>query len=148
MKVILTKDQPNLGKKGSIIEVKDGFFFNFLKPNNLAMIANEANLKNLQKILEEKEKQREENLEKIIKLKDLIESKKMEFFLNMKDNKIFGSVNKIDLINCLKNEYNIKIGKNDFLNFSHFNTLGDHTVIIKLPQNIKATLTFEIKHEN
>ncbi|WP_266353543.1 50S ribosomal protein L9 [Gottschalkia acidurici] len=47
MKVILLKDVKGLGKKGDVVNSKDGYARNFLFPRNLAEEANTANLKEL-----------------------------------------------------------------------------------------------------
>jgi len=39
MRVLWTQDVRNLGKKGDIKEVKDGYALNFLVPRNLAKVA-------------------------------------------------------------------------------------------------------------
>jgi len=43
MKVILKKDHSELGKRGEVVSVKDGYAMNFLIPNHIAMKANESN---------------------------------------------------------------------------------------------------------
>ena len=48
MKVILREDVYNLGKSGEVVDVKDGYARNFLMPRNLAMLANEANVRQLE----------------------------------------------------------------------------------------------------
>ena len=48
MKVILLEDVKNVGKKGQIINAKDGYARNFLFPKNMAIEATEVNLKNLE----------------------------------------------------------------------------------------------------
>ena len=45
MKVILTDDVKNLGHRGSIVTVADGYARNFLLPRSKALRANNANLK-------------------------------------------------------------------------------------------------------
>ena len=43
MKVILQQDVKNVGKKGDIVEVSEGYGRNFLLPKKIAIIANAAN---------------------------------------------------------------------------------------------------------
>ena len=47
MKVILTKDMDNLGKAGSLVEVKRGYGRNYLIPNEMAMLATAKNVRQL-----------------------------------------------------------------------------------------------------
>ena len=60
MKVILLKDAVKIGQRGDVIDVKDGFFRNYLLPNNLAEIATADKIKKhehrLVQKLEEKNK--------------------------------------------------------------------------------------------
>ena len=44
MKVILQADVKNIGKKGEIVEVADGYGRNFLLPKKLALPANTENV--------------------------------------------------------------------------------------------------------
>ena len=44
MKVILQADVKNIGKKGEIVEVADGYGRNFLLPKKLALPANSENV--------------------------------------------------------------------------------------------------------
>jgi large subunit ribosomal protein L9 len=55
MKVILLEDVKNVGKKGTIINAKDGYARNFLFPKNLAIEATPTNLKNLENAQKQKE---------------------------------------------------------------------------------------------
>ncbi len=44
MKVVLLKDDKNLGKKGTVVEVKEGFGRNFLVPNGIATPATDESI--------------------------------------------------------------------------------------------------------
>ena len=44
MKVILQQDVKNLGKKGDVVEVSEGYGRNFLLPRKAAVLANAENL--------------------------------------------------------------------------------------------------------
>ena len=48
MKLILREDVYNLGKSGEVVSVKDGYARNYLLPRNLAMLANAANVRQLE----------------------------------------------------------------------------------------------------
>ena len=48
MKVILREDVPNVGRSGELVNVKPGFGRNYLLPRKLAVLANEANVKQLE----------------------------------------------------------------------------------------------------
>jgi large subunit ribosomal protein L9 len=48
MKLILREDVPNLGKSGELVNVKPGYGRNYLLPRKLAVLANEANVKQLE----------------------------------------------------------------------------------------------------
>ena len=61
--VILLKDVPQLGQKGAIKEVKDGYFRNFLMPRRLAELATPARIAGLRAI-EDKQKDEKNKLEK------------------------------------------------------------------------------------
>src|SRR5690606_15092587 len=45
MKVILKQDVDNLGLKGEVVEVKDGYGRNFLIPRGLALVATKSTVK-------------------------------------------------------------------------------------------------------
>ena len=64
MKVILTTNIKKLGKIGELVSVKDGYAWNYLLPNKMALRENKKNLEYYEKIKEEI-KQKEE-----LKLKD------------------------------------------------------------------------------
>jgi large subunit ribosomal protein L9 len=48
MKVILREDVEKLGHSGELVEVRNGYGRNYLLPRNLAMLASEKNLKQLE----------------------------------------------------------------------------------------------------
>ena len=64
MQVVLTKDIPSVGHKGELVNVKSGYFRNFLAPRAKAI---RVTPKLMQQLLEQRkqmEKRREEMLEK------------------------------------------------------------------------------------
>ena len=56
MKVILIADVKNVGKKGDVVDVSEGYATNFLIKKHLAILQNKANLNDLNKKKEEEKK--------------------------------------------------------------------------------------------
>ena len=124
MKVILKEDVQNLGQQGDVVEVKAGYARNYLMPKRLAILFTEQQ----QKSIEEAQKV---ELRKLEREKDQIDSvlkdiKALSLSLKMKseeDNKLFGSVTKLDIVNLLE-ENGVKIDKKYIDLASPIKTLG------------------------
>ena len=63
MKVILTRDHEKLGNTGDVINVKDGFAKNFLIPNDIAIIANKGNIRQMEIVKKSLLKKEAKNIE-------------------------------------------------------------------------------------
>ena len=144
MKIALLKDVSNLGKRGDVKDVKNGYGRNFLIKNKLAELftpqvekrlaaerLNEektmANLKNQALILKEKI----ENLKLVLKTK-IGESEQ-----------VFGSITPIKIKTELKKN-GVKLEKNQILS-KPIKTLGEHKIKIKLSSGIEAELKIIIE---
>jgi len=144
MKIALLKDVPNLGKRGDIKDVSDGYGRNFLIKNKLAEILTPQIAKRLETEKNKQEKIAAELKKSAANLKERIE--KIKLILKAKigeSGKIFGSVTPADLLDELKKN-NIKIEKNQILS-KPLKTLGEHKIKIKLPQGMEAELQLVIE---
>ena len=148
MKVILLKDVKNLGKKGDLVNSKDGYARNFLIPRKVAIEANEENLKNWeeeQKRLEEEEKERVAHFTEIKKKLD-----KSKIVLTAKageSDKLFGAITSNDIRAAIKEQLKIEIDKKKIDLKENIKTAGKHKVPIKLYTDINTELAVEIKAE-
>lgn len=148
MKVILLKDVKNLGKKGDLVNSKDGYARNFLIPRKVAIEANEENLKNWeeeQKRLEEEEKERVAHFTEVKKELD-----KAKIVLTAKageSDKLFGAITSNDIRAAIKDQLKIDIDKKKIDLKENIKTAGNHKVPIKLYTDINTELEVEIKAE-
>lgn len=144
MKVVFLKDVPDLGKKGDIKDVKDGYGRNFLIRNKLADILTPQMARKL-----EIEKEREAKIAITLKnqtlaLKEKIEKLKLVFKTKTGESgRVFGSVTPAKILAELKKN-GIKLEKDQVLS-KPIKTLGENKIKIKLPQGIEAELNIIIE---
>jgi large subunit ribosomal protein L9 len=147
MKVILLKDIENLGKKYEIKEVSDGYARNYLIPKKLAKVANEKNLKWLEKQKEKEEKKAEEELKKIQEAASAIDGQ--EIIIQVKvgeDGQLYESITAQKIYEKLK-ELGFEIKRKQILLEEPIKELGEFPVKIKFPHNLEAEIKLIVVEE-
>ena len=148
MKVILKKDVQNLGQQGDVVEVKSGYARNYLMPKKLAILFTAQQQKSIEEAqrMEVRKLEREKDqLESILK-----EVKSLSLSLKMKsedDDKLFGSVTKLDIVNLLE-ENGIKVDKKYIDLESPIKTLGEHEVNVSFTKEISESFTLSVEKED
>jgi large subunit ribosomal protein L9 len=129
MKVILREDVYNLGKSGDVVTVKDGYARNYLLPRNLAMLANESNVRQLQheKAVIALRQQKLKNAAQELARKFEGASVKITRKVGEQD-KLYGSVTALDIAEALA-AANLKVDRR----------------MIHLPEPIRSVGTFEVE---
>ncbi|MDP2918096.1 MAG: 50S ribosomal protein L9 [bacterium] len=145
MKIILNKTYQNLGKKGEIKEVADGFARNFLLPRGIAFSATASNIAKITAEAREESKSRKENENELVKIKDEINglSVKIKAQADGKG-KLFGAVGKSEIQQALFDEIKVKIPKQKIDLKKSIKNLGQYAVEIQLSAKSKAKINLEI----
>ena len=148
MKVILKKDVKGLGKKEQMVEVSDGYAKNFLLPKGVAVLANATNV-NIMKTKKEAEKRKKEkDIEKANKLAKEIKNITLEIKAKSGGaGRLFGSITSKDIVEKLKQDFNIDIDKRKLNLQDSIKTLGEHDIEIKLYTNINTKLKVKVIEE-
>lgn len=145
MEIILLQDVKNIGKKGEIKNVSDGFARNFLLAKKLATLAT-AELVAQVKINEENQtKQLEKEKQAAQKLADKIRNQKIIIKTRAKDGKLFGSITAKEIVMAIK-----KIGfdvPEKSINVGHIKDLGERKLEITLDFGIKTSLNLTVEQE-
>ena len=146
MKVILLEDVKNVGKKGNILEVADGYARNFLIRNKLAVAATEQS----KLILEQQKQQKIEQEKEDIKNAEVLKLKLAELTLVFpvktgENGKVFGSISSKQIGEELLKKHRITIDKRKILDEGPFNTVGFYNVKIELHKQVIATIKIELK---
>jgi large subunit ribosomal protein L9 len=141
MKIILLEDIKKHGKKGDIINVKDGYG-SFLIKDKKAVLATSGGLNRLDR----ENKSREEAEKKLIadceKTKKMIEKEKLQFKVKVGvQDKVFGSISAKQIADKLS-KYNIN--KKQIKIISPLSSLGFHEVSIELHKKVVAHIKVEL----
>lgn len=148
MRVLLIKDVKNLGKKGEVKEVKDGYGKNFLIGKGFARHATPE-------ILEQHAKEElivAQNLEKEVNFLKTIAAKldKAEIIITKKlgqNGHLFGAVTKEEIATALEEQHGIEIDKKHINEKSAIKTIGEHDLDFKLGHGLHATLHVDVQGE-
>lgn len=149
MELILKQDVENVGFKDDIVTVKNGYGRNYLIPQGRAILATPS----AKKILAENLKQRAFKEQKIVDDAKNIASAlgNLEVKIASKvgsGDKLFGSVNNIDLADALQKAGH-SIDKK-FINVIGGNVkrLGKYNAVIRLHREVSVDLPFEVVAES
>ncbi|WP_066217695.1 50S ribosomal protein L9 [Formosa haliotis] len=145
MELILKQDVENLGFKDDVVTVKNGYGRNFLIPQGSAILATPS----AKKVLAENLKQRAFKEKKIVDDANKIAEalKALEIKISSKvgsGDKLFGSVNNIDLAEALEKEGQAIDKK--FINVTggSVKRLGKYNAVIRLHREVSVDLPFEV----
>ncbi|VBB46088.1 50S ribosomal protein L9 [uncultured Paludibacter sp.] len=147
MEVILKEDILNLGYKGDIVKVKDGYGRNYLIPQKKAVIASES----AKKMLAEDNKQRAHKLEKIKNEAVALAEKLTDVTLTIgaktsSSGKIFGAVNNIQIADALE-KAGFAVDRKLISLKEPVKELGTYKAIAKLHKEVSVEIPFEVVAE-
>ena len=148
MKVILLEDLKTLGKKGSVVEVSDGYARNAILPKKLGVEATPKNLNDLKLQNQHADKEAQENYENALELAKKLEEVKVVVSLKKGENgKLFGSVSSKEIAAALKEQTGIEIDKKKMHLAEALKNLGTYDVAVKLHPKVTARLSVKISEE-
>ena len=143
--VLLLEDITNHGHKGELVYVAPGFARNCLLPQQKAILASAATVNMQDKLKTERKEQAKKDRAASEKIVEKLKSK--EFSVIMKvDNEghMYGSVTNKDIVDLLYNS-DIQVTKKSVALHSPIKSLGTHSIKLKLPEDVEANITLEIK---
>jgi large subunit ribosomal protein L9 len=149
VKVILAEDVQDLGYKGDVVTVADGYGRNFLIPRGLALFATRGALRQaelMQKArVEREQKAKDEAAAKV----SVLASQPVYISARAGEGgRLFGSVTKADVARGIEDQLEEAIDRHDILLDDPIRVLGTHQVEVKLHEQVNALVTVEvIAHE-
>lgn len=147
MQIILTENVTNLGFVGDIVKVKDGYARNFLIPRKLAMPISKGSIKQVEhqkKVIEVKKSKKKAEASQ---LKTRIEAVIVTLSHAAEGDRLYGSVSTAEIQEQLKKlgfDLDRKLIRID----TAIKTLGEHTVEVKLHQDVAAQLRVVVEKKD
>lgn len=145
MELILKQDVENLGFKDDVVTVKNGYGRNFLIPQGQAILATSS----AKKVLAENLKQRAYKEKKIVNEAQTVATaiSALELKITSKvgtGDKLFGSVNNIDVAEALQKEGHTVDKKYINVIGGNVKRLGRYNAIIRLHREVTVDLEFDV----
>ena len=145
MRVILTQDVKNQGKKGDVVEVSDGYARNMLIKKKLGVEATPKALNDLKLKQQNEEKVAAENLEQAKEFAKEIESWKVELKMKTGEGgKTFGSISSKEIAQAVSKQYDKTIDKKKIVLDEPIKSLGVYEVKLKLHPKVTAAMSVHV----
>ncbi|MFC1539498.1 50S ribosomal protein L9 [Candidatus Latescibacterota bacterium] len=147
MKIILREDVNGKGSAGDVIDVKTGYARNYLIPQNLAYMANDANTKVYEMEKVRKGKELEQRKTESEKLKTEIEKISLTAVAKVGDDgKLFGSITSHTISELLK-EKGYDYNHRKIIIAEPIKELGVFEAEVDIFQDVKATVKVWVVRE-
>jgi large subunit ribosomal protein L9 len=141
MQVVLLQDVKSLGKKGEVVNVKDGYAKNMLLPKNLGVEATPKALNDLKLQKASADKRAAELLAEARDLAGKLESAPVKLAVKMgAGGKAFGSISTKEIAEAIQKELGLEIDKKKISTDGAIKDAGQYTVNVKLHPEVTAKL--------
>lgn len=145
MEVILLEDVKNVGKKGEVVKVNDGYGRNVLVKKKQALEATGKNLNDLKLKKANDDKIAAENLAAAKELGKKIEGSEITITIKVGEGgKTFGSVSSKEIAEEVKKQLGFDVDKKKVQLKDAIKAVGTHEVKIKLHPQVSTTLKVNV----
>jgi len=148
MKIILRTDVTDLGKRGDILDVSDGYARNYLVPKGLAMKASTgaaeqaASMRRARDLRDAQDRAAAEALATTLVPKVITVAARAGT-----EGRLFGSVTAADIAAAVEAQTSVQIDRRKIALGEPIKTLGTHTVPVKLHADVEFPVTLDVVAE-
>jgi large subunit ribosomal protein L9 len=148
MKVILLQDSKELGKKGAVVNVADGYARNFLIPRQIVLEANESNMKSLKEDQRLKDAKAKRLLDEAKAAADMLRNKTVTVISKAGDSgRLFGSVTPKDVADAIKKQYKVDVDRRKIEIQESVKTIGLYEALLSLHQEAHVAINLRVVAE-
>ena len=146
MKVILSQDLSNLGHKGDVVEVKDGYARNYLLPTNRAFLASKGALKQAETMQRARAAQEAKDRAQWTALAGRIGSARLVTKATAgAEGQLFGSVTTSDIAELLTAQLGEEIDRRKVILPEPIKSVGSHVYKVHLHADVVAEGSIDVQ---
>jgi large subunit ribosomal protein L9 len=148
MEVILREHVDNVGRRGEVVKVADGYARNYLLPRKLALLVTEGNKKQIEREREKFDVKESEERKVAEAIAERLNAVEIEIGRRVGDTQaLFGSVTSGDIAEAL-NARGFEIDKRKLQLNEPIKKLGEYEVPVKLTRDVIARIKVRVIAEN
>jgi large subunit ribosomal protein L9 len=148
MEVILREHVENLGRRGEIVKVADGYARNYLLPRKLAETATPAKVAELRKLEEKRARHEAQSFEQAQEIVQRLEAEEIRFDVPAGETgTLFGSVTATDVAERVWETQKVRIDRRKLELPESIKRIGRYQVPVELFADVTATLRLAIVPE-
>ncbi len=148
MRVVLTQDVPNLGKVGDVKDVADGYGRNYLIPKGLAVLGTVSALKNVDELKRAEAKKMARRLQSAQEVANRLSALDLHFKARAgEEGRLYGSITNADIADAIQAQTGQEVDRRRIELDEPIRQLGEHTVEIRLMQNVSAHVKVTVEPE-
>jgi large subunit ribosomal protein L9 len=148
VRVVLRDDVENVGRKGDLIEVTDGFARNYLVPRGLAIKATKGVVQQAEAMRRNREARETRDREAAQALADQLTGRRIELRARAGEGgRLFGSVSATDVADAVRAQTGVEIDRRKTQLAEPLKELGTVEVPVKLHADVEVTVTVDVVAE-
>lgn len=145
MKVLLRKDVRGVGRRGDVVEVKNGFARNYLIPSGSGLAATAEMESQAAAMRRSRDLQDAASRAAAETQKGVIEAASISIAARAGQNgRLFGSVTEADIVNAIRTATNISLDRTQVRMDEHVKEVGSASVTVELFDGVIASVSFEV----
>lgn len=146
MKVVLRDDVDNLGNKGDIVEVKDGYARNYLVPRGLAITANRGVVKQAEAMRRNRDVRERKTRDEARELAAKFAGGALTIVVRAGEGgKLFGSVGAADVADAIAEQFGVTVDRKAIVGVEDtIKELGSFEVSVRLHAEVSPALTVNV----
>ncbi len=146
MKIVLREDVDNLGKKGDLVEVADGYARNYLVPRGLALRASAGSQKQAEAMRRNREARERREREAAQALAAQFQGRTVTIKARAGgEGRLFGSVTSIDVAEAIERQTGAAVDRRKISLDEPLKELGGVDLEVKLHPDVVATVHIEVE---